>query len=42
MEDNKLLMPIMFEDEKGNRFEATTDKEFDEYMGRDDLHLVFE
>ena len=42
MEDNKLPMSIIFEDSNGNRFEATTDEEFDEYMGNPGLRLVFE
>lgn len=36
-------MPIaVFEDDTGNRYECRTDRQFDEMMDREDVHLVFD
>ena len=37
----RIRLPVIFEDENGNQFTAVTFEEFEEYMGRADLHIVF-
>ena len=37
-----IIGPLVFEDDNGNRFECYTDRQFDEMMDREDLHLVFD
>lgn len=39
---NEFPIAIVFEDDDGNRYECWTDRQFDEMMDRDDIHLVFD
>ena len=39
---DELIIPIVFEDENGERHVCTTSEEFDKAMEHDQWHLVFE